>query len=221
MDAKESLIQSLLRDGYLKTPRIVEAFRAIDRADFVRPEYAGEAYGNYPLPIGEGQTISQPLTVAFMLELLQPEAGDVILDVGAGSGWTTALLAHIVGSEGKVVGVERIPSLCEFGKENVAKYKFTNAEIICADGALDLSKYGPYDRTLAGAAAPRLAGGASPDDIGRAALDSIPKEWRRELKVGGRIVAPIGGSVWLFIKKSESEWDEQEFPGFAFVPLIK
>src|SRR3989344_867492 len=114
MNTLEGLIQELLSGGYLKTPRIIDAFRLIDRADFVLPEYKDEACGNYPLPIGEGQTISQPLTVAFMLELLNPQPGEKILDIGAGSGWQTALLAEIVGPKGQIVAIERIPKLCRF-----------------------------------------------------------------------------------------------------------
>src|SRR3989344_7686174 len=104
----ENLIDSLIKDGYLKTPEIIEAFKAIDRANFVSNELKGDAYLNVPLSIGFGQTISQPLTVAFMLELLQPKKGEKILDVGAGSGWTIALLAFIVGDPpaggGKIIG---------------------------------------------------------------------------------------------------------------------
>ena len=103
----ENLIESLIKDGYLKTPSIIEAFKNIDRADFVPEECKGDACVNAPLPIGFEQTISQPLTVAFMIELLEPKPGERILDIGSGSGWVTAILAYIVGSEGKVIGYRK------------------------------------------------------------------------------------------------------------------
>ena len=121
---KEAIIALLIEDGYLKTPAVIEAFRAIDRRDFVPAAVAGEAYTNHPLPIGVEQTISQPLVTAFMLELLAPQPGDKVLDIGAGSGWQTALLAKIVtegGVPGKVFALERIAKLADFAKENIAK----------------------------------------------------------------------------------------------------
>lgn len=207
MNPKESLIQSLIDEGYLRTSRITEAFRSVDRADFVLSEYKDEAYGNYPLPIGEGQTISQPLTVAFMLELLDPKPGEKILDIGAGSGWQTTLLAETVGPNGQIIALERIPELCRFAQKNLEKYdliKNGRVEFYCRDAAAEIPD-GPYDKIIAAAAASK----------------DIPEIWREKLKIGGKIVAPVGGSIWLFTKKSAAEWEEKEFPGFAFVPLIK
>ncbi len=214
-----SLIRSLLREGYLKTPRIIDAFRQIDRADFVLPEYGKEAYENSPLSIGDGQTISQPLTVAFMLELLNPKPGERILDIGAGSGWTCALLAHIVSEKTRntkretrgpslIYAMERIPELCSFGEENLKKYNFIKKRVVewsCRDATAGLPGRAPFDKILASAAA----------------ASSIPAAWREQVKIGGVIVAPVGGSLWRFTKKTEEQWIEEEFPGFAFVPLVR
>ncbi|MFH0819581.1 MAG: protein-L-isoaspartate(D-aspartate) O-methyltransferase [bacterium] len=201
------LINNLIAAGYLKTPRIIEAFRQIDRADFVPENLLSEAYGNYPLPIGYNQTISQPLTVAFMLELLQAEPGQKILDVGSGSGWTTALLAYIIGSGGRVIAIDRIPELVEFGKSNVAKYNFIKKGIVefnCADGSLGLKKEAPFDRILAGAAA-----------------EKVPASLKEQLKINGRLVIPVQNSIYLIIRKGEDKFSQEEFSGFAFVPLIE
>lgn len=201
----QKLVEELNSSGYLKTPRIIEAFKAVDRKDFVSPEYKDKPYGNYPLPIGEGQTISQPLTVAFMLELLDPRLGEKVLDIGSGSGWVTALLAELVGLSGRVVGVERIQKLCEFGKNNLKKYfSEDRARIFCEDATSVVPAEGSFDKIIAGATASK----------------DIPTLWRDALKVGGKIVAPIGGSIWRFTKVSDAEWKEEEFPGFSFVPLV-
>jgi len=204
------LLDLLIEENWLKTPRIIEAFKKIKRADFLPEDIKNLAEFNEALPIGFGQTISQPLVVAFMLEQLQPQPGDKILDVGSGSGWTTALLAEIIGSRGKVIAIEVIPELMEFGKKNVEKYNFVEkgvVEFICADGSKGYKKAAPFDKILASAAAPELS-----------------PVWKEQLKIGGRIVTPIGSSIWLFIKNppagGEKEFEEIEYPGFAFVPLI-
>jgi len=203
----ENLINSLVIDGYLKTPAIIEAFKNIDRLDFVLDEYKNEAYVNAPLPIGFNQTISQPLTVAFMLELLEPKPNEKILDVGSGSGWTTALLAYLVGENGRVIGLERIPELVALSEKNISKYNFIKkgiVEIINSDGAKGYRKEAPYDRIIAGASA----------------AGDVPIYWRRQLKIGGRIVAPVGNSVIVIDKISKNKYLQKEYFGFSFVPLI-
>lgn len=202
-----ALIDSLIKDGWLKTSRIINAFRKIKRADFMPDNIKQLAEVNEALSIGQGQTISQPLTVAFMLEHLQPEAGDNILDIGSGSGWTSALLAQIVGSNGKITAIEIIPELKEFGEKNVAKYNFIKkgiVQFICTDGSKGYKEQAPFNRILASAAG-----------------NEIPKAWKEQLKIKGRIVAPVRNSIWVLIKKSKKEFEETEHPGFAFVPLVE
>ncbi len=201
----EFLISSLVSLGFLKTPLIIEAFRKIDRKDFVLPEYKKLAYEDTALPIGFDQTISQPLTVAFMLEELQPEKGEIILDVGAGSGWQTALLAYCVGEKGKVIAIERIPGLADMAKKNIAKYNFIGkgiVEIRLADGSR------------------RIAGMEFDKIIAAAAGEEIPEAWKEELKVGGRIVAPVENEIVVIDKIKEDEFKAKKYPGFVFVPLV-
>jgi len=203
---KMSLVEKLIEKGYLKTPRIISAFRKIKRSDFLPEKLKNLAELDEPLPIGFGQTISQPLTVAFMLELLQPKKGDKILDVGSGSGWTTSLLAEIVGSKGKVYAIEIIKELKEFGEKNTKKYNFVNKGIvkfICGDGSKGLPEKSPFDKILVSASA-----------------EEIPVELKEQLKIGGRLVIPVRDSIFLIVRKN-NEFEEKEFFGFSFVPLIK
>jgi len=146
-----ALINDLIKEGWLKTPRITEAFSKIKRVDFLPEDMKDLAEENTALSIGFGQTISQPLVVAFMLELLEPKVGEKILDIGSGSGWTAALLAEIVGEKGKVFALEAIPELKEFGEKNVSKYGFVDrgtVEFICADGSKGLENKAPFDKIL-------------------------------------------------------------------------
>ena len=201
-----SLIDSLILRGYLKTPSVIEAFRKIKRVDFLPSHLKSLSDIDEALPIGEGQTISQPAVVAFMIELLEPKKGEKILDVGSGSGWTTALLAQIVGEKGKVFGIELIPSLAEFGKENIKRYNFIEngiVKILCQDGSKGLPEEAPFDKILVSASA-----------------EDVSQAFREQLKKGGKLVIPISTSIWLFKKKEKDVFEEKEYPGFVFVPLI-
>jgi protein-L-isoaspartate(D-aspartate) O-methyltransferase len=203
MFSKEQLIDYLEKGTrVLERDSLKEAFYFIDRKDFVSGDYAKEAYEDYPLQIGYEQTISQPTTVAFMLELLNPQEGEKILDVGSGSGWTTALLAHLVGGKGSVIGVERIPKLVELGKENLKKYNFKNVEIVGAEKEIGFLQKAPFDKILVSAAA-----------------ENLPKKLMEQLKIGGMIVIPIFDEIWQ-VKKLEDSNDIKKYKGFAFVPLI-
>jgi len=191
----------------LRSPKIIKAFEKVNRKDFVRSEYVGRAYDDIPLPIGYNQTISQPTTVAFMLELLELKEGLKVLDVGSGSGWTTALLANIVGKKGEVVGVELIPELVNFGRENIGKYcNGSNVNIFPAEGTIGYPLKSPYDRILVSASA-----------------DEIPLELIKQLKVSGVLVIPVKNSIYKLIRKSNdiSDVSKEEYPGFVFVPLRK
>jgi len=201
-----SLFDYLLENKLLKSKEIIEAFKKIKRRDFLPEKLKDLSELDEPLPIGYGQTISQPSVVAFMLELLQPHKSEKILDIGSGSGWTTALLAFIVGKKGRVIALERIPELKDFGNNNLKKYNFVKKGIvkfILADGSKGYKKEAPFDKILVSASAKKL-----------------PSAWKEQLKIGGRIVTPIGSSIWLF-KKSEKDFKSIQYPGFSFVPLIE
>lgn len=204
MYTNSNLVRDIEREGALHTPRLVAAFKAIDRKNFVLPEYAHEAYADKPLPIGAEQTISQPYTVAFMLELLESRVGNRVLDIGSGSCYTTALLAHVVGPAGKVFGIERIPELVAFGARNLAKYDFANAVSLQAGGELGLSAEAPFDRILVSASA-----------------EELPLALLEQLRVGGLLVICVRHEIWKVTKTGEQDCSIEKYPGFAFVPLIE
>ena len=203
------LINELIRFGYLKTDLIIGAFSEIGRVEFIPEEFVSEAGSDVALPIGYGQTISQPKTVAMMFELLGPERGQNILDIGSGSGWTTALLCYIVGRHGRVTAVERIEKLKEYGEANVGKYNYLRdgkdgiAEFHLGDGSKGYEKNAPYDRILVSAS-----------------VQEVPEDLKEQLKVGGKMVIPVKESIWYLEKETEDKFRKEEYPGFVFVPLV-
>ena len=201
------LVNNLIQNGYLKKDSIIEAFSHINRIEFVPKELELQADMDLALPIGFGQTISQPLVVAIMLELLDVQSGQKVLDIGSGSGWSTALLSHIVGKEGKVVAVERIEALTLWGEHNADKYGFVKngiAKFHNADGSQGFSSEAPYDRILASASV----------------MEEIPQALKDQLKVGGKMVIPVRNSIVYLEKESEDSFYKEEFPGFTFVPFV-
>lgn len=204
-----SIVDDLILNGELKTDKVIQAFRHVKRSDFTVSGDLKEAGENRPLPIGQKQTISQPSTVAFMLELLQVQSGDKVLDIGSGSGWTSALLAFLVGDLGRVYAVERIEALKKFGQFNLRKYPDLSRRVafVSADGSIGLEKESPFDKILVSAGA-----------------KEIPNSLIKQLKPGGNLVIPVGSealqSVFLLHKDLNNKLKIKEFPGFVFVPLV-
>jgi protein-L-isoaspartate(D-aspartate) O-methyltransferase len=184
---------------------IIKAWKAVKREDFLPLDQQDKASLDIPLPLGWGQTNSQPSTVAFMLELLQPQTGGRYLDIGSGSGWTTALLAEIVGPKGLVCAIEMIPELKEMGQVNLEKagYSSDNIKLFVGDGCLGRSDCAPFDGILVSASA-----------------NTVPKELKLQLGIGGRLVVPIKNEIRKIIRISEKEFQTETFPGFVFVPLL-
>ena len=180
------------------------AFARVRRADFLRPQQRGFAGEDAAVPIGYGQTNSQPSTVRQMLELLDVEPGQRVLDVGCGSGWTTALLGELVGSEGEVVGVEIVPELVTWGRENLASYPLPWTRIEQArEDVLGLPESGPYDRALVSAEATR-----------------IPQDVLEQLVVGGVMVVPVRGRMAV-VRRTAREPAVREEGWYSFVPLME
>ena len=198
-EKKRSLISELRDNGVLRTPAIIHAFEAVPRERFVLPDHREHAYANEPLPLLEGQTISQPLTIAAMLEALEPRLSNIILEVGAGSGYVAALLSAIVGSKGKVIAVERLHTLAEFARKNLSGYK--NVRVIEADGSGGYPDAAPYDAILVSAAAP-----------------DVPGPLVAQLKEGGRLVVTVRDELYKITKQPDGV--VKQFLGhYAFVPL--
>ena len=192
---REEFVKYLQKSGVAQKPEVAEAFKEINREDFM---LEGEPEADMPFLIPGGQTISQPYTVAFMLDRLDVKPGMKILDVGSGSGWTTALLAHMLGERGEVIGIEILDELVEFGSKNLNKYDFENAEIRKAKkDTYGLPEKAPYDRILVSAAA-----------------TSVPQTLKDQLSNEGVMIIPVNNSIQRITKTNQEIWR-----GFSFVPL--
>ena len=205
MPSKNQLIERWISSGIIKDKKVIEAFEKIPRELFIRKEQKDEAYGDYPLSIGRGQTISQPTTVMLMTEALELKEGDKVLEIGTGSGYQAAIIAKIVGNKGKVFSTEIIKELAEFSRKNIEKLKLRNIEIIECDGSKGHEKEAPYDKIIITAACPK-----------------IPKPLVHQLKEGGIIIAPVGNlneQIMVKGKKKNEMLIEEKLGIFAFVPM--
>jgi len=202
--SNQDLVIHLERTGVLHSAKIKNALYMIDRKDFVPQEQTELAYADNALLLAEEQTISQPTTVAFMLELLNVQQGNKVLDIGAGSGWVSCLLGHLVGEKGNVFAYEVNEKVGKMGKKNVEKNKLKNVDYQIADAAEKWKESAPYDRIYAGAAFKR-----------------VPRDLLRQLAVGGVLVAPTQeGYVEKHVRKNEKEFSREGHYGFVFVPFV-
>jgi protein-L-isoaspartate(D-aspartate) O-methyltransferase len=182
---------------------VAAAFEAAPRTEFLPPRERGRASYDGPIAIGFGQTNSQPRTVAAMLRLLDVHPGQRVLDVGAGSGWTTALLAELTGATGVVVGVELVPDLAAWAEENVRRTSGEWASVRAAEpGVLGVPDQGPYDRILVSAEA--LA---------------VPDELLDQLGDPGRMVIPVAGLMTV-VDRCDGEDRVSRHGHYRFVPLV-
>lgn len=183
--------------------RIQAAFAAVPREHFLPRKQRRHAGENRPLLIGHEQTNSQPTTVAQMLQLLDPRPGHRVLDVGSGSGWTCALLAHLVEPTGQVYGVERVPELTELARRNLTAFPGPTASVHQAEaGVLGLPALAPFDRILVSAEA-----------------QSLPEPLVDQLDKGARMVIPVSGRLSVVDRDETGDLAERRIGYYSFVPL--
>lgn len=184
--------------------KVLHAIRTIPRHLFLDSGFEDHAYQDKAFPIGADQTISQPYTVAFQTELLQVKPNDTILEIGTGSGYQTAVLLHL---KAKVYTIERQQELFKKTKLFFAKMNYRPKKVIFGDGYKGLPEEAPFDGIIVTAGAPEL-----------------PKALLSQLKIGGRLVIPVGTDeqvMTLYLRKSEKEFEKQELGAFRFVPLLE
>jgi len=202
-DERIRMVESQIAARGIHDPRVLAAMKEIPRHLFVPSPYDKSAYEDCPLPIGNGQTISQPYIVALMTELLMPQPTDNILEIGTGCGYQAAVLAALVS---KVFSVERISEVAELAKANLKNVGCKNVEVIVGDGTTGYLQKAPYDGIIITAATP-----------------SVPKPLIEQLAEGGRLVAPVGGrdiQELIRLRKTDGFLSEERHGGVRFVPLI-
>jgi protein-L-isoaspartate(D-aspartate) O-methyltransferase len=204
-EAREALVEESIVGRGITTPAVIEAMRAVPRHEFVPDDYLGQAYADHPLPIGYGQTISQPYIVALMTDVIEPDEDDVILEVGTGSGYQAAVLAEIVK---QVYTIEIVGALAEQAEDRLDQLGYDNVEVLHDDGYFGWEDHAPFDSIIV-----------------TAAPDHIPPPLLTQLKDGGKMVIPVGPvggyqELWL-VEREGDDYTNYSLGGVRFVPLTR
>jgi protein-L-isoaspartate(D-aspartate) O-methyltransferase len=202
---REAMVERQLRRRGITEQRILDAFLDVPREAFISGEFAHLAYGDHPLPIEAGQTISQPYIVALMIEAADIRAGDKVLEVGAGSGYAAAVISRIAE---RVVAIERQHDLVEVARERLRRLGYDNIEIVDGDGTKGCRDHAPFDAILAAASG-----------------SHVPRPLVEQLAPNGRIVMPVGEPGWVqelvkVTKQQDGILKQENLGGVRFVPLI-
>jgi protein-L-isoaspartate(D-aspartate) O-methyltransferase len=201
---RELMVSRQLQARGIRDSRVLSAMRRVPRHLFVSPDQQDQAYGDFPLPIGEGQTISQPFMVATMLADLRLKGHEHILEIGSGSGYNAALIAELAAT---VISIERIANLAERARELVAQLGYKNIRIEIGDGTFGWQEGAPYDGIVVTAGAPR-----------------VPSALLNQLAIGGRLVVPVGGRsgqvLEIHTKVKQDRFDVETDTACRFVSLI-
>ena len=204
-ELRERMVERQIAARGIRDPKLLDALRQVPREEFVSPDYGHEAYGDHPLPIEAGQTISQPYIVALMIDAARVGVGDRVLEVGAGSGYAAAVIGRIAG---QVIAIERKPELVAVARERMVRLNYANVTIVEGDGTRGWPEGAPYDAILVAAAG-----------------SQVPQPLIDQLAPGGRLVIPVGGALWAqdlvkLTKLPDGQTKRESLGGVRFVPLI-
>lgn len=203
--ARNRMVDMQIARRGVRDPLVLNAMRQVPREAFVEPGYAAVAYEDAPLPIGEGQTISQPYIVALMIEAAELRPGDRVLEVGAGSGYAAAVMSRIAK---RVYAIERLPSLGEIARGRIERLRYDNVEVLVGDGTRGWPEAAPFDAIVVSAGGPQA-----------------PQALKDQLSVGGRLVMPVGEQggfqeLQKIVRRSQTEFEAENLGGVRFVPLV-